>query len=63
MKLITVILSLIPLTFKHYNMLFNVIDKVTVTIFIIDYILWITADYKYGKENKCIDTFVICGEY
>lgn len=50
--LITVILSLIPLAFKEQTTLFNVIDKITVTIFIIDYILrWATADYKLGKKE------------
>lgn len=50
--LITVIVSLIPLAFKEQTPLFMAIDKVTVTIFIIDYILrWITADYKFGKNE------------
>ena len=51
--LVTVIVSLIPLTFKEQTPLFVTIDKVTVTIFIIDYILrWITADYKLGKKEQ-----------
>ena len=51
--LITVIVSLIPLTFKEQTPLFVTIDKVTVTIFIIDYILrWITADYKFGEKEQ-----------
>lgn len=50
--LITVIVSLIPLAFKEQTLLFNAIDKITVTIFIIDYILrWSTADYKLGREE------------
>ena len=50
--LITVIVSLIPLAFKEQTLLFNVIDKITVTIFIIDYILrWSTADYKLGRKE------------
>ena len=50
--LITVIVSLIPLAFKEQTPLFTAIDKITVTIFIIDYILrWITADYKLGRKE------------
>ncbi len=51
--LITVIVSLIPLAFKEQTPLFNTIDKITVTIFIADYILrWITADYKLGRKES-----------
>lgn len=50
--LIAVIVSLIPLAFKEQTPLFAAIDKITVTIFIIDYILrWSTADYKLGKKE------------
>lgn len=48
--LIVIFVSLIPLFFKSDNFAFLLIDKVTVGIFIIDYILRvITADYKIGK--------------
>ena len=48
--LIIIIASLIPLFFKNENIGFIIIDKVTVCIFIIDYLLrWITADYKMDK--------------
>ena len=51
--LITVIVSLTPLAFKEQTPLFSAIDKITVTIFIIDYILrWITADYKLGRKES-----------
>lgn len=44
--------SLIPLFFKYDNIAFVIIDKVTVVIFIIDYILrWATADYKLKKQG------------
>ena len=47
-----IVLSLIPLAFKKDNLVFTIIDKVTVSIFIIDYILrWMTADYKFEKHN------------
>ena len=49
--------SIIPLLFKEQNLLFNVLDKVTVSVFIVDYILrLITADYKYRKHS--ISSFV-----
>lgn len=51
--LLTIVISLIPLFFKQDNYVFRVIDKVTVTIFIIDYMLrLITADYKLKKGWK-----------
>lgn len=50
--LICVIASLVPLAFKEQNFAFNVIDKVTVVVFIIDYILrWFTADYKLNDHS------------
>lgn len=50
--LAAIIVSLVPLFFKNDNMAFVIIDKITVAIFILDYILrWITADYKMGKEG------------
>ena len=36
--MIAIIVSIIPLAFKSTNSAFEIIDKVTVTIFIIDYI-------------------------
>lgn len=51
--MIVIIVSLIPLAFKTQIELFTIIDMVTVTIFIIDYIArLITADYKIGKGIK-----------
>lgn len=48
----TIVVSLIPLIFKEQNTLFLIIDKVCVSIFIVDYILrWITADFKFGKKT------------
>lgn len=50
--LITVIVSLIPLAFKEQTSLFIAIDKFTVTVFIIDYVLrWSTADYKLDRKE------------
>lgn len=51
--MITIIVSIIPLAFKSTNTVFNLIDKVTVSIFIFDYLLrLITADYKLRKGAK-----------
>lgn len=50
--LLCVIASLIPLAFKESTTLFDIIDKITVTVFIIDYILrWSTADYKFDDHS------------
>lgn len=49
-----IIISLIPLVFKQSFAAFEIIDKVCVSIFIVDYLLrWVTADYKYSK-NKAV---------
>lgn len=47
----TIILSIFPLAFKETNTIFQWIDYITVSIFILDYILrLITADYKLKKS-------------
>lgn len=47
----TIIISIIPLAFKETNIFFNWIDYITVSIFILDYVLrLITADYKLRKS-------------
>ena len=56
--LLVILASLIPLFFKNDNIAFIILDKVTVVIFIIDYLLrWITADYK--MERKGIRSFIL----
>lgn len=53
----TILISIIPLAFKETNLLFQWMDHITVTVFIIDYILRIfVADYKL---NKSIASFFI----
>jgi voltage-gated potassium channel len=48
--LVAIVLSLIPLMFMNDHVIFHVIEIVTVTLFIIDYILrWITADFRLRK--------------
>ena len=49
--MMTIIISIIPLAFKETNIIFQWIDYITVSIFIIDYLLrLITADYKIKKS-------------
>ena len=44
--------SLVPLAFKQDLGIFSIIDRITVSIFIIDYCLRLcTADYKFGKKS------------
>ena len=46
----TIVISIFPLAFKETNVVFQWIEYITVTIFILDYIMrLITADYKLKK--------------
>ncbi len=55
--IVCIVVSLIPLTFKETTPLFNLIERVTVGVFIIDYSLrWFTADLRLDKGIK---SFVI----
>lgn len=55
--MISIIASIVPMAFKTTNMVFEILDKVTVGIFIVDYFLRImTADLKLKKGAK---SFVI----
>ena len=48
--LVMISLSVLPLCFTKQYPIFHTIEIVTVTVFIVDYILrWCTADYKLGK--------------
>jgi len=50
--MVVIVASLLPLAFKQDIIAFVIIDKITVTIFIIDYLLRLcTADFKYGKKS------------
>ena len=50
--IVIIVMSLIPLAFKEDNIVFTILDKVSVSVFIVDYFLrWITADYKFGKAS------------
>lgn len=48
--LVVITVSIIPLMFVEESKVFNITELVTVSIFILDYILrWITADFKLNK--------------
>ena len=49
--MVTIVVSVVPLAFKETNSIFQWIDYITVTVFILDYFLrLITADYKLKKS-------------
>ena len=49
--LLAITVSIIPLMFVEDLKAFRVIEQITVTIFILDYLLrWITADFRLGKK-------------
>lgn len=50
LMMVAIIASIIPLMFVEDNMAFRIIEWVTVSFFILDYLLrWITADLRMGK--------------
>ena len=52
LMLLAITVSVIPLMFVNDYPIFRIIEIVTVTLFIIDYILrWITADIRLGKKR------------
>lgn len=57
---ICIVLSVIPLAIKSNSTVLNIIDKVTVTVFIIDYILrLITAKIKLNKGIKSYFIYLV----
>ena len=45
--------SVVPLCFKSSSVVFMWIEKITVLLFIVDYILrWITADFRHSERKK-----------
>ena len=51
--LVCIAASIVPLCFKETNSLFIWLDRATVTVFIVDYLLrWWKADLKYEKSGK-----------
>ena len=58
--LLAITASIIPLMFVENYPAFHIIELVTVTLFIIDYILrWMTEDYRSGKGKKAFATYPI----
>ena len=46
-----IIISIIPLAFKEHYKALDIIEYITVSIFIVDYLLrWVTADFKLDKK-------------
>ncbi len=51
--LVLIIISLIPLAFREQTVLLEWFDKVSVSFFILDYLLrWVTADYRMPNRPK-----------
>ena len=51
--MIAIVTSLVPLAFKQDSLAFHIIDKVTVCVFILDYLLrWMISDLKMKKGAK-----------
>ena len=65
LMVITILASILPLMFHHQYPIFNLIEKICVTIFIVDYILrWATSDIespdkKYAILRYPLTTFAI----
>ena len=52
LMVIAIAASIIPLMFVEETKAFRVIEQITVTFFILDYLLrWLTADYRLGKKG------------
>ena len=50
---ICIIVSIIPLAFREQNIVFDRMERIAVTVFIIDYLLrWMTADYQLPHRSK-----------
>ena len=51
LMLLAITVSIIPLMFVEDTQAFRIIEQITVTFFILDYLLrWMTADYRLGKK-------------
>ncbi len=57
---VVIVVSLVPLIFKRETTVLLWIDHITVTIFIIDYILrWITADFRLKKGRRSFGLYPV----
>lgn len=53
LMLVVIVISLIPLAFRDQTTTFIWFDRISVSIFILDYLLrWFTADYKMPNRKK-----------
>lgn len=53
LMLVLIVISLVPLAFREQTSLFEWFDKVSVSFFILDYLLrWFTADFKMPNRKK-----------
>lgn len=60
--LVAIVASIVPLMFVEDYPAFRIIEIVTVTLFIIDYMLrWITADYRLGKKGMSFVMYPFTG--
>lgn len=60
--LIAITASIVPLMFVESNTVFHYIEIITVSIFIVDYLLrWITADYRLGKGGWSFVMYPVTG--
>lgn len=51
LMLIAITVSIVPLMFVEDTQAFRIIEQITVSFFILDYLLrWVTADYRLGKK-------------
>ena len=50
--IVIIALSLIPMAYKTETPILQMLDRITVVVFIIDYLLrWYTADYKFNEHS------------
>lgn len=50
--IVLIFMSILPLMFKEDNRLFSAMDKIAVSVFIVDYFLrWATADFKFPSQG------------
>ena len=62
MMLVAITASIIPLMFVEDNVTFRIIEQITVSIFILDYLLrWITADYRLHKKGLSFALYPFTG--
>lgn len=50
--LVMIVISIVPLMFRKQTVAFDLMDRISVCFFIIDYLLrWFTADFKHNKRK------------